>query len=108
MREYKYILNGRDPVPEPDPLKWGEWFIQATEDGSRIIAQTQVRGDVFVSTVFLGMDSHLGLGERLLLFETMVFREGMGADAVGRCSTWEEAEEMHQQALKAAGGEDAK
>lgn len=53
-----------------------------------------------VSTVFLGLDhNHLNDGPALL-FETMIFPEGSYAEMYQRrCSTWEEAEEMHKEAV---------
>ena len=65
----QYILdeNG-DPQPEPDTLKWAEWF----EHASRIVQQDQI-GDAFVSTVFLALDHRYGPGDPIL-WETMIFQ----------------------------------
>ena len=53
-----YILNSkRQPVPEPDVLKWGRWFEYHRDD--RIVKQETVNGK-YVSTVFLGMDHQWG------------------------------------------------
>ncbi len=65
----RYILEGHNPVPEPDLLKWAEWF----EDVNRLIDVTYVTNNLRVSTVFLGLDHNL-MGGPPLLFETMVFR----------------------------------
>lgn len=89
----KYILdeNG-NPRPEPDLIKWGQWF----ETNNRRIAYDEI-GDVRVSTVFLGLDHAHGHGEPLI-FETMIF----GSEHDGfqtRYSTKEEALAGHQAAL---------
>ena len=64
----KYILDEHgSPVPEPDLMKWAQWF----ETANRHLAR-DVIGDVTVSTVFLGINHRFGEGEPLL-FETMVF-----------------------------------
>lgn len=63
----RYVLNEvGDPVPEPDLLKWGQWFETADR---------QVAFDTFdgcqVSTVFLALDHQLGMGPPIL-WETLV------------------------------------
>jgi hypothetical protein len=64
-----YILNKEgDPVAEPDILKWAMWF----QTADRIVGHAALRGDVTVSTVFLGVDHNFHGGEPLL-FETMIF-----------------------------------
>ncbi|HEY6371209.1 MAG TPA: hypothetical protein VIX37_11570 [Candidatus Sulfotelmatobacter sp.] len=85
----KYILIGQTPVPEPDVLRWGQWF----ETADRVVFQTQV-GASLVSTVFLGIDHQWGKGPPLL-FETMIFTDGEAEDFQQRCSTWLEAEQQH-------------
>lgn len=94
-REHKYILVDKIPVPEPDVLKWGEWF----EDfDNRRVAETVI-GNFRISTVFLGIDS--GFREVPVLFETMVFSSKTGKAsknwATLRAATWQEAEDMHKQ-----------
>lgn len=73
-----YVLGGPDghtPIPEEDFLKWGEWL----ETAERHVAQTRI-GNVWVSTVFLGLD-HNFFGEGPpILFETMIFQ---GKTAIG-------------------------
>jgi len=89
----KYILVDRIPVPEPDLIKWGQWF----ETAARVVRQETFDG-VTVSTVFLSLDHNFSHGKPLL-FETMVFG-GVHDQDQERCSTWEEAEAMHE-AIKA-------
>lgn len=91
----KYILDGQHPVLCNDLMTWARWF----EKADRHVASSQF-GDVSVSTVFVGLDHSFGHGEPLL-FETMIFG-GPHADYQERCSTWEEAEEMHRVACRLA------
>jgi hypothetical protein len=71
MMTDKYILNGQgDPVPEPDLMRWGEWFECSGEQ--RRIALTQIAEGISVSTVFLALDHSFGCGPPVL-WETMIF-----------------------------------
>ena len=71
----KYILDGHTPVEETDLLKWAKWF----ENADRRVALTEYP-EGRISTVFLGLDHNFGCD--------------------GRCSTWEEAEAMHAEAVE--------
>lgn len=63
---------------------------------------TEVGGGRNVSTVFLGLDHrHFGDGPPLV-FETMIIEPGERPEMVGRCSTWAEAEAMHEKAITEA------
>jgi hypothetical protein len=89
-----YMLDGKTPVPCDDINKWGAWF---NYPGVQRVDCTEV-GQVKVSTVFLGIDHSFGNGPPLL-FETMIF--GLQTDQdQGRCSTWDEAVEMHRAAVE--------
>jgi hypothetical protein len=88
VSEY-YLLEDRKAVPT-DVRTWARFF----ESGDRIVAKSQL-GDVRVSTVFLGLDHRFDDEGPPLIFETMIFG-GHHADYQTRCSTWEEAEEMHR------------
>lgn len=107
----KYILVGKKAVPfegadadSPEGIKklieWGRSF----EISNRRVAQEQV-GKYWISTVFLGLDHGWGDGPPML-FETMAFKgkSGRARKSVyqDRCSTWEEAEEMHKKAVALA------
>jgi hypothetical protein len=99
-----YILGGDDGhTPAPcDLMAWARWFGRA----DRTVAFTQ-QGDVFVSTVFLGLDHGFGRKGPPVLFETMTFRGTMTVDIGGsqreiqaasegdremwRYSTWDDA-----------------
>lgn len=97
-----YKLVGREVVPCDEMI---EGFFQRAETISKIgtdpfrVAITEVGGNRSISTVFLSLDHrHLGDGPPLV-FETMIFP---GAEIIGRCSTWEEAEAMHEKAVEDA------
>lgn len=91
----KYILKGHIPIPEDDVLKWGKWFKTA----DRTVKKTNM-GSVVISTVFLGLNHNYSFGERPpLLFETMIFG-GKHDEDQDRCSTWEQAEKMHEAMVK--------
>lgn len=87
-----YILVDHEPVIEPDILKWAKWFESAQRLVKRSVATVDCK-EVTVSTVFLGIDHSFGQGPPLL-FETMVFG-GVLDQEMDRCSTWEQAEKMH-------------
>jgi hypothetical protein len=65
-----YVLDAAgNVVPEPDGLKWGQWFASA----NRAVGM-DIIGDARVSTVFLGVDhSFGGDGSPPVLWETMIF-----------------------------------
>jgi len=96
----RYVLIGQTPVPEPDLFTWGRFL----EEESRVVKQEWV-GNVWVSTVFLGLDHRMfGFKGPPLLFETMAFYDLGDADRTCldmqyRCSTWLEAEQQHQRAM---------
>lgn len=92
-----YILEGKTPK-SVDLMTWAKWFEVGNDN--RRVASTAKDG-VRVSTVFLGLDHSFGYGEPLL-FETMIFG-GEHDEYQTRCTTWEQAEEMHRKACALAG-----
>jgi hypothetical protein len=92
----QYILRGHTPVRCDDTLEWGQWFHSA----NRVVRQEEAFPGVQVSTVFLGMSHQFGNGPPLL-FETMIFG-GPLHDYQDRCSTWDEAVQMHERAKNLA------
>lgn len=88
----KYILEGHIPKLTNNILEWAQWY----ENADRHVANEEING-VTISTVFLGLD-HSFDGGKPLLFETMIFG-GAHNDYQERCSTWKEAEVMHQKAM---------
>lgn len=99
-----YILDGHMPVPAPSVEAWGAWF----ETADRRVRLTRV-GPYHVSTVFLGMDHNFSEAGAPILFETMVYCEGVPYEFQGlswldeqaRCSTWEQAEAQHEAMIAA-------
>lgn len=98
MRAHWYILDGHTPVAS-DPTAWAIWF-EANQD-TRVVRQEKVNGAA-ISTVFLGIDHSYGDGPPIL-FETMIFG-GEHNDYQDRCSTWKQAEAMHETACALARG----
>lgn len=93
MKQLRYILKDKEPVPVDDVLEWAKWL--ETADSKRQVDFTVIDTGEEVSTVFIGLDYRfLGDGPPLL-FQTMVF----GGDFDGeqwRYSTWDEAEAGHK------------
>ena len=96
-----YILKNKKVVPAKDVLEWGEWF----ETADRTVKQDTLPDGKWVSTVFLGLDQNFGLGDKPLLFETMVFKskKKLSELDVDRYSTWKEAEAGHKRMVKKYG-----
>ena len=98
-----YILNGKIPVEEPDILAWDTW----RKNHSRIVRKDFLNAEntILVSTVFLGIDQRFtplpNPPGPPILFETIIFGLADMEDYQERCCTWEEAEEMHREALRA-------
>ena len=95
-----YILDEHNlVVPVRDVHEWGKWFEEASRSGRRIVAQDETNG-LRVSTVFLGMDLSV-MDERVLTFETMVFRGASFSDLyMKRYETWADAVAGHADAIE--------
>lgn len=92
MKTY-ILLNDHSVQIEPDLKKWGKWM----ESADRHVAKTDL-GEVWISTVFLGIDH--GFGEKLpVLFETMIFG-GVRDQEQWRYTTWDEAVAGHEKAVR--------
>jgi len=85
MQHPYYKLIGRNVVPALSAIEAFE--------GNRRVALTEI-GSVRVSTVFLGLNHAWDDGPPLL-FETVVFG-GPLSDEQDQCSTYDEAEAMHE------------
>lgn len=92
-----YILSDTGaPVPEPDVIKWGQWY--ENREACRVDS-THV-GNARVSTVFLGMDYSLGDAGGPILWETMVFGGPLHEER-DRCGgNREQAEAMHSEMIR--------
>jgi hypothetical protein len=95
MSDY-YILNDDHTTTPCEMMVWAKWL---SEDRKRVIVKQDIIGEVKVSTVFLGLNhAYLGQGAPLI-FETMIFG-GPEDGYQDRCTTWQQAEKMHETALK--------
>lgn len=88
-----YILKDGVPTPCDDVIAWGKWLTE-NRDTKRVAVD--IIGETKISTVFLGLDHQWGDGPPLL-YETMIFG-GPHDDWQERCSTREEALQMHERA----------
>jgi hypothetical protein len=88
-----------DKLQKVDLMTWAKWFEDKTNPG-RITKQTYI-GNVFVSTVFLGIDHNFGEGKPLL-WETMMFNSKKRAlsSYQERYSTLKEAKAGHKRAVQ--------
>lgn len=92
-----YILEGKKPVPTWDLNAWGKFM----ESPERIIAQENI-GDVFISTVFLGIDHSFKFDqeESPVLFESMVFGGNELNGTITRYHTYSEAKKGHHELVE--------
>lgn len=86
-----YILKGKTPAPEPDVIKWGQWF----ETADRTVA-LDTFGDIVVSTVFLAIDQNYSGKGRPQFFETCAFFDSNKSEIIDQYSSWDEAEVGHK------------
>lgn len=94
-----FNLDKNNNVVSCEPKDWSDLY--ETKDGQerRRVGLDEING-YGVSTVFLGLDHGLHYSRHPLLFETIVFGKGPGDDYTTRCSTWDEAIEMHKKAIE--------
>jgi hypothetical protein len=67
-----------------------EWSRLFNDSDYKIVKQQNIHGNK-VSTVWLGTDYAFGMGGAIIIFETLVFGDGMWDDYSQRWSTEEEA-----------------
>jgi hypothetical protein len=99
----KYILDENNNVIPADLIEWGR-FLEDNK-GDSIVKQEHI-GDLWISTVFIGLDYRLALQEEKLkpnykpdIFETTIFKDDRDIYC-NRYSTWREAEEGHKKAVE--------
>ncbi len=104
--ETREHLNRLDQgVPHYDrlglPIPLGEWAARIEDPEYKILQQTQV-GDVWVSTVWLGLDHNFRGEGPPIIFETMCFYGYRGDRAIWqhRYSTEDEARAGHEAACQ--------
>lgn len=93
-----YILRGKEVYGPVDTMEWARWY----EDADRHVGLAHLGDGVRVSTVFLGLDHNFDNHGPPLIFETMIFGGPHDQNYCKRCSTWEQVEEQHQEAILAA------
>lgn len=93
----KYFLNPDHTYRECSLMEWGNQL----ETIDVHVAEDEIN-DCWVSTVWVGLDHKMQnwFGGPPLVFETMVFDKTGNDNYCKRYSTWEEAEEGHQLAIK--------
>ena len=100
MKNLYYILKNKEIIPVDSVITWAEEF----QKQSSIIKQNNFRTilgkSIFVSTVFIGINTSLN-DEKPLLFETMIFG-GKHDHYKVKYHTYNEAEEGHEKAVKLA------
>jgi hypothetical protein len=99
VKDIHYKLIGKLPVP-CSLMEWAHWM--EAEPLARIVKRTEI-GTLWVSTVFLGIDHNWDPDPEAepLLFETMIFDDYQDAYQT-RCTTWDQAELMHEVAVAEA------
>jgi hypothetical protein len=80
------------------PANFMDWSNFLEKRKVRIVKQEKMN-DKYISTVFLGLD-HSFNGQKLEIFETMVFDDAGRYIYLDRYATWKEAEEGHQKAIE--------
>ena len=92
-----YILDENDiPIEVDDGIEWARWFEK--NRNKKRVASTHVTPEIWVSTVFLGLDHQYGDGPPLI-YETMVFNKDDGGGDMRRYSTRSEAMIGHIKAV---------
>lgn len=94
----KYILINKKPVKEKDLLTWTRRFGKANRQVAHDVFPSN-KGEIRVSTVFLGIDHNFSGVGKPILFETMILG-GKHDGYQKRYSTWNEAVKGHIKALK--------
>lgn len=104
-RHWKFWIL-KDGVPTSVRREEWAWWMEHSP-AERVIAQTQIDHETWVSTVFLGLDHYFGMDPAAppILFETMIFRGKRGEDQQ-RYLTREDALRGHEEMVAKALGED--
>lgn len=70
---YTLAADGRRPQPEADPQKWHRWM---SHSQLRVLRQETLPDGTFISTVFMGVEHGVRLGEpHVMLWQTAVFSQ---------------------------------
>jgi len=82
-----------------EPICMCEWSRLFSDHQYQVIEKTDFK-DLFISTVWLGMDHGFGNHDRPIIFETMIFKGDEG-ELQRRWATEEEAVEGHDKIVRA-------
>lgn len=109
--DIKFILHDHTVILEPNVVRWALWF----EKYDRRVGSSEFalpvehwfwrllgrKDNYWVSTVFLGVDHNFTSVEETepLLFQTVIWKNYNQEVYQTRCSTWEQAEAMHSEAI---------
>ncbi len=94
MNDYWIEVDG---IPQPATLlEWANWF----EKADRHVLLTHLTPEIYVSTVFIGLNHNWGSGPSLL-YETMIFGGALD-NKQWRYSTRKDAITGHAAAVRAA------
>ena len=102
-----YIVDGRAIREVKTVGEWVWWMASVALDPSLRVVGDDTIGDARVHTNFWGVQ-HIPASSDLWdghLFETGILRAGDPIEVVGRCSTWEEAEQLHAHTVARLRGE---
>ena len=94
-----YILDRQNRVVPVDMLTWAHWLESANKH--RQVNRTTISQDVFVSTVFIGLDHRFSGDGPPLIFETLIFGGPLDGE-MWRYSSWDDAETGHKAAVRKA------
>ena len=86
------------------PCSLEEWGTMFEDFKKRIVGRTQLNNGVLVSSVFLGLNHNYSDANNPHVFETMVFGGPNDGDCE-RCSTWQQALEIHERIVAREEGE---
>jgi hypothetical protein len=103
MHLFRLAEDGSTPIPERDFVAFAEWF----EDADRLVARTEVRPGVVVSTIYLGIAVTFTPDRAPLLWETLTFLDGDPRGPCGRYASRADAIAGHTRIVARVNGGEA-
>ncbi len=99
MSDFYILDENGEPVPCPEAVQWAQWKETHYDDWR--LGYSEFPGEVYVSTVFLGIDHNFTMKGDPILWETMIFNlPGDEYEYQERYRSKEEAEEGHDRAVR--------
>lgn len=102
--EYLHRIDREHPMwfnKAGEPISVAQWEVLHRDETYLRVASDHVGPDLWVSTVWLGIDHGFGRGHRPIIFETMIFGGSMDTEC-WRYATEAEAIAGHAEALNMA------